>query len=230
MIHIQKFIFYLLQENTYLVWDDTKECVLIDPGCERRQERNELAAFIESKGLKPKMILLTHAHLDHIYGVREFSQRYAIPVMMDQKERESIEKFNDSFVRMGLHAPEGFDFTPVDDGQLLHFGNTDVRALSTPGHSPGGLCWWLEKEEVLFSGDTLFRGSIGRTDNEFASLDALMESLRGTLMHLDSDIRVFPGHGPSTTIGDERNTNPFIYDNTGIVNNVDVYDNSGEND
>jgi len=219
MIHIQKFVFYLLQENTYVVWDDTKECVIVDPGCERQQERAELSSFIESKELKPKMILLTHAHLDHIYGVAEFSQKYSIPVMMDPKESESVEKFNAIFVQMGLHEPQRFEYTAVTNGEVLHFGKSAVRAISTPGHSMGGMCWWLEEERVIFSGDTLFRGSIGRTDNEYASLDALMESLCGTLMQLDSDIQVLPGHGPSTTIGEERSGNPFITDNSGVYNN-----------
>jgi len=213
MIHIQKFVFYLFQENSYLVWDDSLECVIVDPGCERAQEREDLFSFISTKGLKPKMILLTHAHLDHIYGVKECSERYGIPVMMDPKECESIEKFNPILTDMGMHTPQSFDYTSVEDGQELHFGATAVRALSTPGHSMGGMCWWFEKEGVIFSGDTLFKGSIGRTDNNYASLDALMHSLRSTLMQLDGDIQVFPGHGPSTTIGEERRTNPFIYEN-----------------
>lgn len=212
MLQVRKFEFYFFQENTYVVWDDTSECAIIDPGCERPQERKELQEFIDSNSLKPQMILLTHAHLDHIYGVRELMDRYRIKAFMDPRETSSIEIFNHNFIGMGLHEPQRFEYSPINDGDLLHFGNTDVRALSTPGHSLGGLCWWFEKDKALFTGDTLFAGSIGRTDNGCASLDDLMASIRGTLMQMDGDIDVYPGHGPATSIGRERTSNPFIYE------------------
>lgn len=212
MLYIKKFTFYFFQENSYVVWDDSGECALIDPGCEHDSERKQLHGFIASKGLKPGMILLTHAHLDHIYGVREAMDKYDIPVYMDPKEQSSIDTFNKTFTDVGLHRPEKFDFTGVEDGQLLHFGNTDVRVLATPGHSLGGVCWWFEKDKAIFTGDTLFAGSVGRTDNNCASYDDLMASLRGTLMQLDGETDVYPGHGPQTTIGMERASNPFIYE------------------
>lgn len=218
MIHIEKSVFYLFEENCYTVWDDTLECVLIDPGCERDEERKALARLIAENGLTPRMILLTHAHLDHIFGVRECADTYGIPVMMDPREMQSIEMFNLAFSKLGIHTPQSFEFTAISDGQQLRFGNTSLRALSTPGHSMGGTCWWFEDDGVIFTGDTLFKGCIGRTDNDCASLEMLLDSVRGTLMQLDSDIRVYPGHGPDTTIGYERATNPFIYENNGFGN------------
>lgn len=212
MIKLKKFVFYFFQECTYVMWDDSLECVIVDPGCERAVEKDELAGFISEKGLRPKMILLTHAHLDHIYGAGFCQEKYGIPVMMDPKEELSINVFNKTFTNMGMHVPPVFDSSPIKDGDILHFGNTDVRVLSTPGHSAGGVCFWVEKENVLFSGDTLFAGSVGRTDNDTASLDDLNRSLRETLMNLDGSIDVFPGHGPATSIGVERTCNPFIYD------------------
>lgn len=212
MLDIQKFVFYFFQENSYIVWDESGECVLIDPGCEHRDEREKLHSFISANSLKPKMILLTHAHLDHIYGVREAVDRYGVPAMMDQKELSSIETFNGTFTAIGLPCPEKFEYTPIEDGELLHFGNTDVRVLSTPGHSMGGVCYWFERDKALFTGDTLFAGSVGRTDNNCASYDSLMHSLRDTLMQLDGEIEVYPGHGPQTSIGRERVSNPFIYE------------------
>lgn len=211
-MYIEKFVFNLFQENTYLVWDDSRECIIIDPGCDRTEDRQKLKDTIQAKGLKPVMVVLTHSHLDHIYGVHEMQQTYGIPVYMDPREEGSIRFFNAGLTRMGIHTPEEFDWTPVGDGQQLHFGNTAFRAISTPGHSMGGLCWWFEDDSVIFTGDTLFAGSIGRTDNEWASLDDLMHSLRDTLMQLDGGIDVYPGHGPATSIARERTTNPFIYE------------------
>lgn len=212
MLHIQKSVFYFFQENCYVVWDDSLECAIIDPGCEHADERESLHSFIAANSLKPAMVLLTHAHLDHIYGVRECVDRYGIPVYMDPKEKMSVEVFNKTFTNAGLHCPRSFEFKEVTDGQLLHFGNTEVRVLATPGHSMGGVCWWFEKDKAIFTGDTLFAGSIGRTDNNCASYDELMNSLHGTLMQLDGDIDVYPGHGPMTSIGRERTSNPFIYE------------------
>lgn len=209
-LHIQKFEFNLFGENCYILWDESGECAIVDPGCERLEERKALNEFIKTQGLTPQMILLTHAHLDHIYGVRELMDIYKVKTYMDPREESSINRFNPGLTRLGLPLPQDFEFTPVSEGELLHFGNTDIRALSTSGHSQGGLCWWCEKEKALFTGDTLFAGSIGRTDNDCASLDTLLDSIRGTLMCLDSDIDVFPGHGPATSIGQERLTNPFI--------------------
>lgn len=216
-MYIEKFVFNLFQECTYLVWDDSKECIIIDPGCDRTEDRQKLKDAIQAKGLKPAMVVLTHSHLDHIYGVHDLQQTYGIPVYMDPREEGSIRFFNAGLVRMGIHTPEEFDWTPVEDGQQLHFGNTTFRAISTPGHSRGGLCWWFEDDNVIFTGDTLFAGSIGRTDNEWASLDDLMHSLRDTLMQLDGGIDVYPGHGPATSIGRERTTNPFIYEDTSLA-------------
>lgn len=212
MLDVEKFIFYFFQENTYVVSDGSGECVVIDPGCEKTDERECLRSFIASKGLKPVMVLLTHAHLDHIYGVREIADRYGIPVMMDPREVKSLEVFNRTFTDRGIHRPQPFDFKPIAGGDTLHFGNTDISVLSTPGHSPGGVCFLFGKDRAIFTGDTLFAGSVGRTDNDCASLDELMESLRGVLMALDGDIDVYPGHGPATTIAAERTTNPFIYE------------------
>lgn len=216
MLHIQKFVFYLFQENTFVLWDDTLRCAIVDPGCERTGEREQLHAFIAEKGLTPELILLTHAHLDHIFGAREFADRYGVPVLMSPKEEKTIEIFNANFVKMGLHCPQSFDYQPVEDGDTITFGNTTAKVLATPGHSLGGVCYLIESEKVIFTGDTLFAGSIGRTDNECASLEELQASLQNVLMTLDGDIDVYPGHGPKTSIAVERTTNPFIYPDRGI--------------
>lgn len=214
MLRIQDFTFNFFQEHSYVVWDDSGGCVIIDPGCESSEEKEELWDFIAGEGLKPAMVLLTHAHLDHIFGVKDTLERYGIKAMMDPSEAEIVDKFNGIYERFGLRKPDSFPFEPLSDGQTVPFGNTDIKVISTPGHSPGGVCFHIEKEKVIFTGDTLFAGSIGRTDNAFASLESLMASLRDKLMLLDGDTDVLPGHGPGTSIARERTTNPFIFEDT----------------
>ena len=214
MLRIQDFTFNFFQEHSYVVWDDSGGCVIIDPGCESSEEKEDLWDFIAGEGLKPAMVLLTHAHLDHIFGVKDTLERYGIKAMMDPSEAEIVDKFNGIYERFGLRKPDSFPFEPLSDGQTVHFGDTDIKVISTPGHSPGGVCFHIEKEKVIFTGDTLFAGSIGRTDNAFASLESLMASLRDKLMLLDGDTDVLPGHGPGTSIARERTTNPFIFEDT----------------
>lgn len=215
MLNIQKLIFNLFQENCYLAWDESASCVIVDPGCSTDAERERLFAAIASRGLTPKAVLLTHAHLDHIFGVRACVDKFGIPVYMDPEEEGSISGFNPSLYVYGYPQAETFEYVPVKDGDVVEFGTAKLRALSTPGHSRGGLCWWCEKENAVFTGDTLFAGSIGRTDNRWADLDTLKSSIKGTLMALEGDVDVYPGHGPATSIGNERLMNPFIVDEFG---------------
>lgn len=212
MIQVQKFVFNFFSENCYVVSDAGGGCVIIDPGCRTAEERNELYGAIETKGLKPAMILLTHAHFDHIFGVKQLADRYGVRVKMDSREEETVRVFNPPITALGLPAPEDFVYDAVCGGETLHFSDTDIKVISTPGHSPGGLCFLFEDDRAVFTGDTLFAGSIGRTDNDCASLDDLMASIHGSLMTLDGDIRVYPGHGPATDIAAERTTNPFIFE------------------
>ena len=216
MIKIYKFVFNIFQENTFLACDsDSEACAIIDPGCSSGREREILHNFIEQKGLKPCVILLTHAHMDHMLGVKDCVERYSIPVYMNHNEIQSIEGYNPSYAHLGFKAEPMTPYIDAEDGCCVEMGSLKARALFTPGHSMGGLCWWFEKEGIIFTGDTLFAGCIGRTDNKWASLDILKKSLNEVLMTLDGEIEVYPGHGPSTTIGHERLTNPFINEQFG---------------
>ncbi len=215
MLKLHKFIFNPLGENTYIVWDDTLEAIIIDPGALISAERDRLLSFIGSQGIKPVAILLTHAHMDHIFGVQSCVEKYNIPVYMDPREEASINGFNVAHAGYEMDYSNSFQTIDIADGDIVRFGNSQIRALSTPGHSMGGICWWIESAGMIFTGDTLFAGSIGRTDNRWASWDMLISSIKNTLMALDGEVDVFPGHGPATSIGQERLTNPFIVDEFG---------------
>ena len=200
------------QENTYVVWDETKECIIIDAGNLMPREDAELTEFIKANGLKPVMAVNTHGHFDHIYGVAEAAGRYGVPVYMHPADEVIIKEANPMLCNTyGLVIPDGFtDAVAVKEGDVIKIGNLNFEVIETPGHTPGGVCYLERNKKILFSGDTLFAGSIGRTDNQWADYDALMSGIFTKLMELDGDITVIPGHGPETTIATERTTNPFL--------------------
>lgn len=209
MLKILTFKFNPFEENCSLAWDETGEGVIIDPGFYTAAEAEALYGKIAEKGVRPVMLLLTHGHFDHIFGVKECSAKYGIPVYMDQEDNFTIQ--HDFSKNFGLKEPDSsFSTEPLEDGQALHFGNTEFKVITTPGHTPGCVCFYDEKDKVLFSGDTLFAGSIGRTDHPGGDYDKLIVSLMDKLMGLPGDTTVFPGHGRTTSIADERTHNPFL--------------------
>lgn len=212
MIHIEHFIFNALQTNCAVVWDDNGFCAVVDP-CHTVAERDRIFGFISSKGLIPVCVMLTHGHFDHIYGLADFIRTYDVPVYMDTKETYSFEHTNPYVCGVyGLPLPElpEIAFVNVTDGDIIEVGDLRFEVLQTPGHSVGGVCFLERNEKVLFCGDTLFAGAIGRTDHPGGDYDVLMKSIWEKLMCLDGDIAVFPGHGPSSDIATERMTNPFL--------------------
>lgn len=201
----------MLHERCIVVWDETLECVIADPGCQTPDEKEELSSFISEKHLVPKAVILTHGHFDHIYGVSSIVSAYNIPVYMNPADRPYISgpKIIDN--PFSLPVPDtGFETIDVLDGDEVKFGNSSLEVLATPGHSRGSVCYLSREGKLLLSGDTLFAGTIGRTDLPGGDYDMLMESIFGKLMSLDGDIDVLPGHGPATTITDERQKNPFL--------------------
>ena len=217
MIHIEHFTFNAFQERAFVVWDNDGYCVFVDPGFSTDAERNSLTDFVSKKGLKPVCIMLTHAHLDHIFGVAELARIYNIPVYMDEKEKYTLEVCNPFLCRaFGLPMPESFEpialssLAGADAAPCVQVGSLNFEVIETPGHSVGGVCFLERDEKVLFSGDTIFAGAIGRTDHPGGDYDLLMKSIFEQLMCLDGDIAEFPGHGPDTSIADERMTNPFL--------------------
>ena len=188
-----------------------KSCVIIDPGFYEPYERTEFFDYINAGGLKPEAILLTHCHIDHIWGAKEVQDTFGIPLYMGPENREQFKSFDRMSSRMGITAPDySFSVTEVGDNGTIDAGGFRFKVITTPGHSPGGVCYLEEKEKIMFTGDTLFAGTIGRTDLLFGEYDDLIRSVMEKLIWLDPDIVIYPGHGPSSTIGVERTSNPFL--------------------
>lgn len=193
------------------MWDESGEGVVIDPGCYDAEETETLENEINKEGVKVKAIWLTHAHWDHVCGIGSVLSRHPVPVMMDPLEEETLRSNYAMAEKIHFKLPPT-EFTPtyIKDGDKLTFGQTSFLVISTPGHTPGGVCFYDKADRLLISGDTLFAGSIGRSDLPGGDYDKLIVSVMDKLMGLDGDTDVIPGHGPVTTIGNERTHNPFL--------------------
>ena len=197
----------LLPTNTYVVWnDDTKECVLIDPS----DGFDEIVQCMEEEKLTPKAVWITHSHDDHIGAVNELKRTYKLlAYIMKDEEEAVISPIYNLSGRMGHPRVVEPDMTFLDRQTIAVLG-TSMTALLTPGHTVGGGCFWFPEEKIIFTGDTLFLESIGRSDFPGGDTLTLLRSVKETLMDLPDDTVVFPGHGPATTIGHERKYNPFL--------------------
>ncbi|MBK7094033.1 MAG: MBL fold metallo-hydrolase [Saprospiraceae bacterium] len=208
---IKTFVFNPFQENTFILYDQNGDCAIIDPGCNSENENSILSAFIESNGLIPVYLLLTHAHIDHILGVNFVSEKYKLVPYLHPA---------DLFLfTSGISVAEmyGLDFTPppvvtreINDNSVFTLGESKLTSIHCPGHSPGGVCFYSESDNLLISGDVLFNSSIGRTDLPGGNYKQLIESIQSKLMILPDETIVHPGHSEFTTIGEERLNNPFL--------------------
>lgn len=218
MINIEHFTFNAFQTRCSVVWDEAGNCAVIDPGASDQAERSKLISFIDSKGLKPSCIMLTHCHFDHIYGVSDLAGTYGIPVYMHKSENFTISTTNPFICNAyGLPLPDTSSLTGdsaavsyVSEGEIIEVGTLRFEVIETPGHSPGGVCYIERNEKTLFCGDTLFAGAIGRTDHPGGDYDMMMKGIFEKLMILDGEVAVIPGHGPESDIATERMTNPFL--------------------
>jgi hydroxyacylglutathione hydrolase len=211
MLQIKAFTFNPFAENTYIAYDETAQAVVFDPGCYAPNERKMLTAFIADKGLKIQRLINTHCHLDHIFGNAFVEETYGVPLECHRAEIPVLERAPMAGQMYGTPLPaQKIPTEFIEDNAEISFGNTVCRAILAPGHSPGSLCFYFEKEKILIGGDVLFFGSIGRTDLPGGSHQQLLQSIEQRLMVLPDDVKVYSGHGQTTTIGYERHHNPFL--------------------
>lgn len=208
MMKVERFLVGMIETNCYLaINSNTKEAIVIDPG----DRADVLMEYMEKNDCKPVAVLLTHGHFDHCMAAEELAEHYKIPVYVHEEDRETMEKpsWNGSNMigrQLAFHADNFFH----GEKERVSLAGFDIDVFHTPGHTPGGVCFYVAEESILFSGDTLFCESIGRTDFPKGSMSQIVRSIKGQLLQLPDDTKVLPGHGESTTIGNERVRNPFL--------------------
>ena len=209
---IARLIFNPLQENTYVVWDESLEAVVIDAGNMSERENATLEQFLSERGLKPIYALNTHGHFDHLMGVEFLRQRYGAKFAVSSKDKFLVENATQSAELFGVRAgdmPEKID-VDLEGMQSISFGQSELQIISTPGHTPGHVAFYEPEAKLLFTGDTLFRESIGRTDLPGGDYSWIMKSILDKIMPLGDEVKVYPGHGETTDIGHESMYNPFV--------------------
>lgn len=211
MLHIKSFTFNPVQENTYVVYNDEKQCCIIDPGCYFSEEEQALKSFITDHGLTPVYLLNTHCHLDHIFGNRFVQKTFNLPLHLHRLEKVVFDFGPASGDKWGFPF-DNFDgeLIYMEEGETIKLGTEELHVLFTPGHSPGSVCFYSPAHKFVIGGDVLFNGSVGRTDLPMADFKTLEQSILTRLYTLPADVIVYPGHGSTTTIGDEMKTNPFV--------------------
>lgn len=211
MLIVKRFVFSPVEENTYVVYNESLDCCIIDPGCYFANERNELKDFIGELSLRPKYLLNTHCHLDHVFGEKFISDTYKLIPHLHEREKEMLDLAPLAGMRWSLPF-DGYkgELHYLTEGDVIWLGEDELKVFFTPGHSPGHICFYVEKQKLILSGDVLFRESIGRTDLPGGDHETLLTSIRKKLFVLPDDVVVHPGHGPDTTIGYEKQNNPFM--------------------
>jgi hydroxyacylglutathione hydrolase len=208
---IYRLVFSPIEVNTYILVDESGDCAIIDCGCYENEEFERLEEFIREKKIRPVLLLNTHCHLDHIFGNRLMLEKYGLRAFsceLDEINRKSAAEHAMLFGLTMDEPPEPVGF--ISDDETVTFGKTELKALFVPGHSPGSLAFYCEKDNCVFTGDALFAGSIGRTDLQGGDFDTLIKSIRNKLFVLPPSTVVYPGHGKDTTIEREMKSNPYF--------------------
>lgn len=213
MLNIRTFPVNMVEENTYVVSDETNEAAIIDCGAQTAKEREAIATYIAQHRLRVVRLLNTHGHFDHIFGCQWAADTYGVGVEIHENEVNHYLHAADDmvrFLRRGVAFPIPRPARLLHDGDTLTLGSHTLHVIHTPGHTPGGVCFYCPEEKTLFAGDSLFRGNIGRCDLPGGNLNHLVESLRQRVLTLPEDVTVYCGHGPTTTIGFEHRHNPYL--------------------
>ena len=211
MIQVKSFVCNPYQENTYILFDESKQCVIIDPGMYTGQEQNAVLNFIKNEQLNPVLLLNTHCHIDHVLGNKFISDTYGLIPQFHKGELPVLTAVPAYAPQMGIR----YEISPIPETFLeekgsISFGNSRLELIFAPGHSPAHLCFYSEADKILIGGDVLFYGSIGRTDLPGGNHTMLIKNIKEKILILPDDVTVYPGHGGETTIGFERSHNYYL--------------------
>lgn len=216
---IKQFTFNHFEVNTYVIVDDRvptpgekRQCAIVDPACEASFEDAQLTQYIEQEWLQVTHILLTHAHVDHIAGLRQVCEHYKLPVTMHAEGRKLLKQTEayGSIMGFAVDNMDDLEVVAIEDGQIMNVGETEVECRYVPGHCPGSMCFVVPSEKAVLTGDALFHFSIGRTDLPGGDYPTLIDYLKRRILTLPDDYTVFPGHGIASQIGKERKYNSFL--------------------
>jgi hydroxyacylglutathione hydrolase len=211
MITIQDFCFSAFQENTYVLYNELKEAIIIDPGCYTRIEEKILSDFIRKENLKPILLLNTHCHLDHVFGNNFVSETYGLTAHIHPNEQIVLDRLPEAAAKWGAptEAYKGA-IQYIHEGEMIQFGSDSFKVLLTPGHSPGSVCFYHVEQDFMIGGDLIFKDGVGRTDLPGANPLDLIKSIREQIFPLPDSLTIYSGHGPATTWGREKEHNPYI--------------------
>ena len=212
MLTIKKFTCNMLQANCYVVSDETKECMIVDCGAFYPEERQAIVDYIRTNNLKPMHLVATHGHFDHNFGNDTIYKEFGLKPEIHRKDERLLQTIGDqamTIVGANIDAEMPAAGRLLSENDTIEFGSHKFVVIETPGHSPGGVFYYCKEENVAFSGDTLFKGSIGRTDFVGGSMFMLIQSLR-MISQMPDEVKLLPGHGPETSIGEEVAHNPYI--------------------
>jgi len=210
---IEKFTFNPFAENTYVIYDEgTKDCIVIDPGCYESNEEEILLNFILSNKLVPSKLINTHCHIDHVFGNNFVMKNWNVELFIHKKEEEFLSQSQNIAKSYGF---ENYKISPkadkfIDENDNISIGDEKLKIFFTPGHSPGHICLYNKKHNILISGDVIFMNSIGRTDLPGGNYKTLVDSIKTKIINLPEETNIFCGHGPSTTLNKEKINNPFL--------------------
>ena len=211
MLSVHSFVFNPVAENTYVVYNENKECAIIDPGCYYDEEKEMLADFIESRKLVPKILLNTHCHLDHVFGNKFIAEKFGLNLHIHPLEKKLLDYSPASGLMYNLPFDNySGEIIFIDVEKPVNLGSDELKVLLTPGHSPGSVCFYSAADKFIISGDVLFNGSIGRSDLPGGDHDTLIKSIREKLLVLPGVTIVYSGHGEPTTVQAEKESNPFL--------------------
>lgn len=211
MLQIKVLTYNPVQENTYLLFNESQECIIIDPGCYFDNEKEELTVAIKAINLRPVMLLNTHCHLDHVFGNKFIAEEYKLTLHLHKEEEQMLQMAPASGLMFNLPFDNyAGEYIFLNEGDIITLGNDKLEVIHAPGHSPGSVCFYCKEQKFIIGGDVLFNNSIGRTDLPGGNHETLLKSIREKLFPLPDDVTIYSGHGIETTIGYEKENNPFL--------------------